>query len=110
MPPCNPKILIQDQHFSIAMCTFCHRIGFNYNNLLAGFDKADFIKFSQNILSSNFFDYAMPFPPNGQLKSVIKTCHTDIQMAFDQFQFAELQDILQQAILLLETEEILGDC
>ena len=108
MSSCSPKILVQEEHFCVAICTICHRIGLHYNNLLAGFDKVDFIKFSENVLSYNFFDYAMPFPPHGQLKTVIKTCHSDLQMAFDQAEFAELQDLLQEAVLLLETEEILG--
>ena len=109
MSSCTPKILVQDQHFSIAICTTCHRIGFNYNNLLAGFDKTEFTHFSRNILASNFFEFAMRFPPNGQLRTVVKTCHKDIQMAFSESEFAELKDILQQTLLMLEMEDILSE-
>ena len=108
MAKCTPKLLTQGAHFSIAICTFCQRMGFHYNNLVAGFKKEDFIGFAKEILATSFHPFAQPFPPDGGLKTIVKTCHEDIQWAFDEDEFAELQDLLQQTVLMLEAEEILN--
>lgn len=107
MSRCIPKILVEGAYFNIASCTSCKRIGMSYKNILSGFEPDDFACFSKNIIETTFEKYAVPFPPEGDLRIVIKTCHNDIQFSFDGPEFTELQHLLQQSRLLLEVERML---
>ncbi|MCE7993250.1 MAG: hypothetical protein HEP71_14785 [Roseivirga sp.] len=107
MSRCIPKVLVQGEHFNISTCSSCKRIGFCYKNLISGFDRNDFVGFAQSIIKTPFEKFAVPFPPYGEERIVIKTCHEDIQFCFHPVEFSELKDSLQEALLLIEVESVL---
>ena len=107
MSRCIPKVLIEGEHFNISICSSCRRIGLCYKNVLSGFDSEHFIGFAQSIILTSFEKFALPFPPHGEDRIVIKTCHEDIQFSFDHLEYEELKNALQQALLLLEAERVL---
>ncbi|GAB5523776.1 MAG: hypothetical protein Roseis2KO_16480 [Roseivirga sp.] len=107
MSRCIPKILVQGEYFNISTCSSCKRIGICYKNLISGFNRLDFVGFAQGIIQTPFEKFAVPFPPHGEERIVIKTCHKDIQFCFCPTEFSELKDLLQEALLLIEIESVL---
>ena len=106
---CKPEIILESEHYNVARCTTCGRIGLYYKNILLGFNPADFHAFTRSIHAVTFDKSAVDFP-DGQKHLVMNTCHKDIQFTFTREEFEEFQDLLQQAVLLLETKVILGNC
>lgn len=107
MSRCTPRILVQSEHFNVTTCSTCKRIGLCYKNLVSGFDRLDFTSFAHNIIQTDFTRFAVPFPPHGEKRIVIKTCHADIQFSFDPEEFSEFRNGLQEALLLIEVENVL---
>lgn len=107
MSKCIPKILVQGTHINLTMCSSCKRIGLYYKNILSGFDPAQFSGFAESVINISFQKYAVPFPPQGDLRIVLKTCHEDIQFSFNSEEYIELKNSLQEAQLLIEVEKVL---
>lgn len=107
MSRCIPKVLVQGEHFNITTCSSCKRIGLCYKNLVSGFNRTDFAGFARSIMETPFEKFAVPFPPHGEERIVIKTCHEDIQFCFNTTEFSELKNSIQEALLLIEVEGVL---
>ncbi|MEL7002033.1 MAG: DUF6686 family protein [Bacteroidota bacterium] len=106
MKPCKPKILVNGDYFNIAKCRCCNRIGLYYKNILIGFESIDFDCFAKSFLDIFFEKYKTEFP-DGKDHIVINSAHKDIQFTFTRQEYIELKDMIQQARLLLESENIL---
>lgn len=107
MKQCQPEILVAGDHFNIAQCTRCKRIGLYYNNLLVAFNHEEFEGFSQIFEYMNFDKRCVQFP--GDRKHIIvDTCHPDIQFTFKRHEFEELKIALQQSLVIIQAQQILN--
>jgi len=62
-----------------------------------------------SILDRLDFNNAAVRSPKGGREIVINTGHHDIQFTFSFYEFEELTDLLQQARVLIEAEQVLKD-
>lgn len=108
MMSCEPIILIQNPNFHLAQCQHCHRIGLYYHNLLASFEKIEFLQWSRKLVHIKFWKNYTVFP-SGQKRIVIETCHHDLQFSFSDHEFREFRQFLTQSILLLEAQDYLSE-
>ena len=102
---CRPVIVLDGEHFNVSRCAGCERIGLHYRNLLVGFDPEQFEAFSTSICNIDFKSSAVKFP-NGLEHIIVNTCHQDIQFCFTQEEFEEFQEVLQQALIILDARQI----
>jgi len=105
MHSCQPNILVENDHFNIAQCNRCKRIGLYYHNLLIGFHHRDFIAWARSVLKVDFMKNACLFP-DGEMHLILNTCHQDIQFTFTEKEFQEIREGLSQALLLLEAQKL----
>lgn len=103
---CKPIVILEGEHFNVAQCAGCKRIGLYYKNLLIGFEPKDFKAFGRSYSKINFNASAVMFP-DGFKRIVIDTCHHDIQFNFTGEEFEEFKDMLQQAIIMVEAHQII---
>ena len=104
---CKPKVLIEGPHFNVVQCANCFRIGFYYKNILIGFDEQDFIAFAEEYASINFKECCVKFSGSRE-HIILNTCHQDIQLTFNYQEFEGLQELLQQARMIIEANRILN--
>ncbi len=102
---CKPKILVEAENFSIAQCANCRRIGFHFKNILVGFEADAFLDFIKSYSKVDFDKNCTMLV--GQEQIILKTCHTDIQFAFNRAEFDFVNQRLQQAKVILEANRIL---
>ncbi len=103
MNDCEPKILVEAAHYSIAQCVKCNRIGLYYNNLLIGFELTSFCRFAKAVLKLDFNRSSILFPDQKR-HILLNTCHHDIQLSFVKEEFEEFSTMLNQALLMIEAD------
>lgn len=103
---CKPEAIVEGKHFCISQCDGCKRFGLCYNNLMMGYNKTQFEGFASDFSKINFNKYAIIFPDQ-QERIIINTAHKDIQINLKRDEFIELQEVLQQARLILQARALL---
>ena len=106
MNSCKPTILFDEEHFCIAQCQHCQRVGLTFRNLLLGFAQDEFIGLCRTIDGVNF-EQGSTLMPNGQPYLIINTGHPDIQFSLSKAEFGLFHAGLLQALRRLNLYQLL---
>lgn len=106
MDSCQPTVLFNHEHFCIAQCQHCQRVGLTFQNLLLGFSQDEFISLCRTMDGINFDESSVRMP-NGQLHLIINTGHPDIQFCLSKAEFDSFHTGLLQALRRLNLYQLL---
>ncbi len=102
----NSSTLAQKENLRIVQFKSCGHIGFMYKNLLLNFNTDSFQEFSNSFEQLDFNHRSVTFP-DGSKRMVMNTCRKEIQLCFERDEFEMVKEALQEAVLMLEVNDIL---
>ncbi|CAN5450550.1 hypothetical protein BH09BAC4_BH09BAC4_38510 [soil metagenome] len=106
MNPCKPAVLFDNDHFCIAQCHHCQRVGLTFQNLLLGFSQDEFVGLCR-IMDKADFEQCSALMPDGQLYMIVNTGHPDIQFSLSRIEFERFRAGLSQALRRMNLYQLL---
>ncbi|MBZ9652458.1 DUF6686 family protein [Psychroflexus montanilacus] len=105
---CEITILYEDSEYLISQCASCQKVCIYFQQIIAGFTKKEFINWHTSFFTSSFESRAYKFPDD-QLRVIVDTPYPDLQLTFNESQFNQLKDGLQQSLNFMSITEMIRE-
>ncbi|WP_019038035.1 DUF6686 family protein [Psychroflexus tropicus] len=103
---CDTIILFEDKEFLISQCSTCKKICLYYHQVILAFKETEFHQWHTSFFTSKFEDRAYRFPDK-EIKAILDTPYSDVQLSFNKQQYLELKNGVEQAINFMEIMDII---
>ncbi|MDN5205347.1 hypothetical protein QQ008_28440 [Fulvivirgaceae bacterium BMA10] len=103
---CTHQILSESCNGSVTRCAKCQEIQLVYNNVVTKFNYDEFLFFESSISSIDPKSFIGTFFKNKNI--LIQSGISNVVFAFDESELSELKLLLHDAVILLETFQILS--
>lgn len=104
---CTTTILFEDKEFLISQCTTCKKVCLYYQQVILAFDEDEFYEWYTAFFTSEFEQRAYRFPDD-QIKTIIDTPYTDVQLSFNKKQYVQLKNGIDHALNFMEIMDIIN--